>query len=66
MEEWAKITVGHEIDCSDRVEFGAHAGFVGYRSQILTHSLDLVRDKQMTSPVVIGDYTGVMSACILL
>lgn len=66
MHEWAKITVGHEIDCSDRVEIGAHAGLVGYHCQILTHSLDLIRDKQVTGPVVIGDHSGVMSASVLL
>ena len=60
------ITVGHEIDCSDRVEIGDHAGLVGYRCQILTHSLDFVRDEQVTSPVEIGEHSGVMSACVLL
>jgi predicted Zn-dependent protease len=38
MGEWSKITVGHEIDCSDSVEIGDHAGLVGYRCQILTRS----------------------------
>ena len=66
MGKWSKITVGHEIDCSDRVEIGDHAGLVGYRCQILTHSLDLVRDEQVTSPVEIGEYSGVMSGCLLL
>ena len=66
MGEWSMITVGHEIDCSDRVEIGDHAGLVGYRCQILTHSLDLVRDEQVTSPVEIGEHSGVMSACVLL
>ncbi len=64
--DWAKITVGHEIDCTDRVEIGDWAGLVGYRCQILTHSLDLVRDLQITSPVTIGENSGVMSGCILL
>jgi acetyltransferase-like isoleucine patch superfamily enzyme len=64
--DWAKITVGHEIDASDRVEIGDWSGLVGYRCQILTHSLDLVRDIQITNPVKIGQYTAVMSGCILL
>jgi acetyltransferase-like isoleucine patch superfamily enzyme len=64
--EWSKLTVGHEIDASDRVEIGDFAGIVGYRCQILTHSLDLVRDIQITSPVVIGERSAVMSGCILL
>jgi len=64
--EWAKVTVGHEIDCTDRVEIGDHAGLVGYRCQILTHSLNLARDVQTTGPVEIGERSGVMSGCILL
>ena len=64
--DWSKLTVGHEIDASDRVEIGDHAGLVGYRCQILTHSLDLVRDIQITAPVVIGEHSAVMSGCILL
>jgi acetyltransferase-like isoleucine patch superfamily enzyme len=64
--DWAKITVGHEIDCTDRVEIGDWSGLVGYRCQILTHSLDLVRDVQITNPVVIGERSAVLSGCILL
>ena len=60
------ITVGHEIDCSDRVELGDYASFAGFRSQILTHSLDLVRDRFVTGPVEIGDRSAVMSGCLLL
>lgn len=62
----AMITVGHEIDLSDRVEIGAHSAVAGFRSQILTHSLNLVRDRQETSPVEIGAHTAIMSGCILL
>ena len=62
----AMITVGHEIDCSDRVELGDYASFAGFRSQILTHSLDLVRDRFVTGPVEIGDRSAVMSGCLLL
>lgn len=66
MGDWAMITVGHEIDCTDRVEIGDWAGLAGFRCQILTHSLDLVRDIQVASPVVIGEHSGVLSGCILL
>ncbi len=62
---YALVTVAHEIDCSDRVEIGDYASFAGFRSQILTHSLDLVRDRFVTAPVVIGPYSAVMSGCIL-
>ncbi len=32
----------------------------------MTHSIDLVRDRYVTGPVVIGPYAGVMSGCMLL
>jgi acetyltransferase-like isoleucine patch superfamily enzyme len=66
MGDWSMITIGHEIDCSDRVVIGDYAGLIGFRCQILTHSLDLVRDRQITGPVEIGHHTGVMSGSILL
>ena len=33
---------------------------------LLTHSIDLMRDKYVTGPVVLGAYAGVMSGCMLL
>jgi acetyltransferase-like isoleucine patch superfamily enzyme len=64
--DWAMVTVGHEIDCTDRVEIGDWGGLVGFRCQVLTHSLDLVRDIQVASPIVIGESGVVMTGCILL
>jgi acetyltransferase-like isoleucine patch superfamily enzyme len=61
----AMITVAHEIDCADRVELGDYASLAGFRSQILTHSLNLVRDYFETGPVEIGTRSAVMSGCIL-
>jgi len=60
------ITDAHEIDCSDRVQLGDFAAVAGFRSQILTHSLNLVKDRFETSPVEVGDRSAVMSGCILL
>ena len=66
MHDWSRITVGHQIDCSDRVELHEHSAIAGYRTQILTHSLDLVREKQMTSPVVLGHHSAILSGCVIL
>ena len=63
--DYAMITVGHEIDCSDRVEFAEHARVAGFHSQILTHSLNLMTDRWITGPVELGERCVVMSACIL-
>ena len=62
----AGITTGHKIDCSDRVELGDHAAVAGFQTTILTHSLDLVRDRHSTRPVEIGEHSAVMTDCILL
>jgi acetyltransferase-like isoleucine patch superfamily enzyme len=50
---------------ADRVEIGEYAGLAGFRSQILTHSLNLVRDRFEAGPVEIGAHSAVMSGCIL-
>jgi carbonic anhydrase/acetyltransferase-like protein (isoleucine patch superfamily) len=65
MGRHAMITNQHDIDCSDRVVLGDHSAFAGFRSQILTHSLNLVRDRFETAPVEIGAHSAVMSGCIL-
>jgi acetyltransferase-like isoleucine patch superfamily enzyme len=62
----AEITVGHKIDCSDRVELRDYAVVAGFQTTILTHSLDLVRDRHVTRPVEIGEHAAVMTDCILL
>ncbi len=66
MGKHAMITVAHEIDCSDRVEIGDHSALAGFRCTILTHSLNLVRDRFVTGSVEIGDHAAVMSGCTLL
>ena len=64
MGERAMITMAHEIDCADRVEIGAHSSVAGFRCTILTHSLNLVRDRFVTGTVEIGAHAAVMSgAC---
>jgi acetyltransferase-like isoleucine patch superfamily enzyme len=66
MGKYAMITVAHEIDCSDRVEIGDHSSLAGFRCTILTHSLNLVRDRFVTGPVEIGAHAAVMSGSTLL
>lgn len=64
--DWAKVTNAHIIDCTDRVELGAHAVLAGFRTQVLTHSLELVRDQHYSKPVSVGDHSVVMSGSLLL
>lgn len=66
MGRHAMITVAHDIDCSDRVEIGDYSSLAGFRCTILTHSLNLVRDRFVTGSVEIGAHAAVMSGSTLL
>lgn len=62
----AQIASYHYIDCVDTLELGRYAVIAGFRSTVLTHSIDLVRDKYVVGPIVLGEYAVVMSGCMLL
>ena len=60
------ITGRHLIDCTDRVTIGAFTTVGGWRSQILTHAIDLRTGRQSCAPVTIGRYCFVGTGAILL
>jgi len=62
----ASVTHRHLIDCTNSVRIGRFATFAGYRSQVLTHSIDLERSRQASRPVSIGEYCFVGTNCVLL
>ena len=62
----AAITNRHLIDCTDAVTIGRFSTFAGFRSQLLTHSISIVDSRQRSGPVVIGDYTFVGTASVIL
>ncbi|MBS0430337.1 MAG: acyltransferase [Proteobacteria bacterium] len=62
----AAITNRHLIDCTDRVSIGHHSTLAGFRTQILTHSIDIGRSVQRAQPVTIGAYCFVGTACVVL
>jgi acetyltransferase-like isoleucine patch superfamily enzyme len=62
----AQITVGHELDCCDLIELGDYSAIAGFGSAVLTHNLDLVRDRFLAAPVRIGERSAVMSSCTIL
>ncbi|KRF20967.1 hypothetical protein ASG90_00680 [Nocardioides sp. Soil797] len=64
--DYAMITVAHELDCSDRIELEEYAVVAGFRCSILTHNLNLVKDRFESTPVVLGARSVVMSNCTLL
>jgi len=60
------IATWHLIDCTDAVEIGAFSGLTGSRSQILTHGVDLLRNRQDCAPVTIGAYVAVATGVIIV
>jgi serine acetyltransferase len=64
--EYAFITKNHHIDCTNLVTIGRFATIAGYRSQLLTHSIDLFENRQSSAPITIGEYTFVGTNSVLL
>jgi acetyltransferase-like isoleucine patch superfamily enzyme len=60
------ITSRHLIDCTSSVFIGNFTTFAGYRSQILTHAIDIYKCRQDSKSVSIGDYCFVGTGVILL
>jgi acetyltransferase-like isoleucine patch superfamily enzyme len=56
VERHAGISSRHLIDCTARVRIGAFATIGGFRSQLLTHSIDLAAGRQSAEPIEIGEY----------
>jgi len=64
--EHAAITNRHMIDCTEHLEVGAFTTIAGFRSQLLTHSIDLALCRQDAKPIRIGRYCFVGTASTLL
>ncbi len=62
----AAITNRHIIDCTDRISIGAFATIAGFRSQLLTHSINLETCRQESRPISVGAYCFVGTACTVL
>lgn len=62
----AAITHRHLIDCTGGVSIGAFATVAGWRSQIISHSIDLRPSRQDAAPVRVGERSFVGSGSILL
>lgn len=60
------ITKGHHIDCTNTVNIGSYTIIAGYRSQFLSHSIDLYHNRQHSDPIVIGSHCFVGTSCVIL
>ena len=66
MAKYSGIMARHLVDCSDTVTLDEYAVLAGSRSTVLTHSANLVRDRQTTAAVHVGARSAVMGGCMLL
>lgn len=66
VEAHAGISSRHLIDCTARVRIGAFATVGGFRSQLLTHSIDLAAGRQSAEPIEIGDYSFIGTNAVVL
>ena len=57
IETHAGISSRHLIDCTARIRIGAFATIGGFRSQLLTHSIDFEAGRQTAEPIDIGEYS---------
>ena len=60
------ITKYHHLDCTDRIEIGAFTTIAGYRSQFLTHSIDVFENRQDSAPITIGEYAFIGTSVVIL
>jgi acetyltransferase-like isoleucine patch superfamily enzyme len=66
LETHAGISSRHLIDCTARVRIGAFATLAGFRSQLITHSIDLEAGRQSSEPIEIGEYCFVGTDSVIL
>ncbi|GHT53484.1 hypothetical protein FACS189446_1000 [Bacteroidia bacterium] len=64
--EHSGITHRHLIDCNGGIYIGDFTTVAGYKTQILTHSINIYKNCQEVKPVHIGKYCFVGTQCILL
>ena len=66
VSEHSAITHRHLIDCTDSVVIGKFTTVAGFQSQVITHTIDIEKNRQTSSPIRVGDYCFVGTNCVLL
>ena len=62
----AAVTSRHLLDCIDSIEIGMFTTVAGFRSQFLTHGIDLSKNRQGCAPIKIGSYCFIGTGVIVL
>jgi acetyltransferase-like isoleucine patch superfamily enzyme len=62
----SSITNRHLIDCTSSISIGDFTTVAGFRSQFLTHSIDLRDNRQNSVPISIGNYCFIGTNAVFL
>lgn len=60
------ITSRHIIDCTNSFSLGDYSTLAGFRSQILTHSINVKKSIQESKPVCVGNYCFLGTSIVIL
>lgn len=60
------VTKHHHLDCTSEIRIGKFSIIAGYQSQFLSHSVDIISNRQHSEPILIGDYCFVGTNCVIL
>jgi acetyltransferase-like isoleucine patch superfamily enzyme len=60
------ITKNHHLDCTNQIEIGCFTTVAGYNSQFLTHSINVLENRQDSEPIKIGDYCFIGTNVVVL
>lgn len=66
LEAHAGISSRHFFDCTAGIRIGAFATVAGFRSQLITHSIDLAAGRQSSEPIDIGEYCFIGTESVIL
>lgn len=60
------ITKKHHIDCTNKIQIGDFTTIAGYNSQFLTHSINILNNRQESKEIIIGDFCFIGSNVVIL
>ena len=60
------ITKNHHLDCTNHLKIGNYVTVAGYQSQFLTHSINVMDNRQDSAPIFIGDYCFIGTNSVIL
>lgn len=66
LDDHSAVTHQHIFDCTDQIIIGKYTTIAGYRSQFITHGIDIQTSAQRCGPIEIGEYSMIGTGAIIL